>query len=259
MTREAIYPLAFALTAAAMFLINMPIQASDADDAIVSAFKSSYVNKMYLKDDTIKIEAKEGAVTLTGTVAYEAHKTLAQETAANLHGVSSVDNQLNTKAEVTAENADIWIGKKVQFALLFHRSVSYLKTDVRVNNGVVTLQGEASSMAQKELATEYAKDIDGVKEVKNEMTVAAAKDPAQRTVDEKLDDASITALAKTALLTHQSTSALKTKVQTRDGTVTLTGIAKNAAEKDLVTKLVTDIHGVTTVKNEMTVAEIVSK
>jgi osmotically-inducible protein OsmY len=76
---------------------------------------------------------------------------------------------------------------------------------------------------------------------------------AERTAGEKIDDASITAQVKTALMTHRSTSALKTKVTTRDGEVTLTGIAKNAAEKSLVTKLITDIQGVTSVKNQMTV------
>ena len=76
-----------------------------------------------------------------------------------------------------------------------------------------------------------------------------------KTVAEKVDDASVTAQVKTALATHHSTSAMKTKVETRNGEVTLTGIAKNAAEKSLVTKLVTDIQGVTSVKNEMTVEE----
>jgi len=59
---------------------------------------------------------------------------------------------------------------------------------------------------------------------------------------------------KSSLLSHRSTSALKTKVSTTDGVVTLTGIAKNAAEKSLVTKLVTDIDGVTSVVNDMTIA-----
>jgi osmotically-inducible protein OsmY len=58
------------------------------------------------------------------------------------------------------------------------------------------------------------------------------------------------------LATHRSTSSVKTTVVTRDGKVTLTGIAKNDAEKTLVSKLVTDIQGVTDVKNQMTVNEI---
>ena len=56
------------------------------------------------------------------------------------------------------------------------------------------------------------------------------------------------------MLSHHSTSALKTSVETTDGVVTLSGIAKNEAEKSLVTKLVTDINGVNSVINNMTIA-----
>jgi osmotically-inducible protein OsmY len=69
-----------------------------------------------------------------------------------------------------------------------------------------------------------------------------------------MDDASVTAAVKLALLTHRSTSALKTDVDTKDGMVTIRGMAKNQAEKDLVTKLAGDINGVKEVKNEMTVS-----
>ena len=256
MKLTALYPITLAATVAAMLVSSLPLRASEADQKIESAFKKSYVCATYLKDDAIKTEAKDGVVTLTGTVAEESHKILAEETAANLPGVTRVDNQLATKAEVVAENADTWIGRKVRLALLFHRNVNAVKTVVEVKDGVVTLKGEASSTAQKELTTEYARDIEGVKEVKNGMTVAATPQPAERTAGQKMDDASITAQVRTALLTHRSTSAMKTKVETRDGEVSLTGIAKNAAEKSLVTKLVGDIEGVTGVKNQMTVQEV---
>jgi len=49
------------------------------------------------------------------------------------------------------------------------------------------------------------------------------------------------------------------KVVTRNGKVMLTGIADNDAEKALVTELVSDIQGVTSVKNEMTVKTVVTK
>jgi len=124
---------------------------------------------------------------------------------------------------------------------------------VYTKNGIVTLQGEASSMAQKELTTEYAKDVDNVKEVKNEMTIAKTPATSDATIGDKIDDASITAQVKSSLLSHHSTSALKTSVSTTDGVVTLSGIAKNDAEKSLVTKLATDINGVTSVINNMTV------
>ncbi len=255
MNRKALYPLTFAAAMAALFVTSAPLRASDTDDKIESSFKKTYVYQTYLKDDGIKTEAKEGVVTLTGTVSEESHKALAQDTAAGLPGVTRVDNQLATKAAVAAENADTWIARKVKMALMFHRNVNASKTDVTVKDGVVSLNGEAASAAQKELTGEYAKDIEGVKSVKNDMTVAEKHEMAERTAGEKVDDASITAQVKSALTTHHSTSSMKTKVDTRNGEVTLTGIAKNAAEKALVTKLVTDIQGVTSVKNEMTVEE----
>jgi hyperosmotically inducible periplasmic protein len=251
MKQKAVYCLA--LTVAAMFAISAPLRASEVDDKIEASFKETYVYKTYLQDDDVKAEAQDGVVLLTGTVSEESHKALAEETAANLPGVTRVDNQLATEAEEEAENADKWIGRRVKLALLFRRNVSGGKTAVEVNDGIVTLKGEASSTAQKELTAQYAKDVEGVKAVKNEMTVAATPVMAERTAREKIDDASITAQVKTALMIHRSTSAVKTKVETRDGKVRLTGIAENAAEKALVTKLATDILGVTSVDNQMTV------
>jgi len=255
MKQKSMVPMAFAVATAAMILTGSPLRASENDDKIESSFKKSYVYQTFLKNDSVKTEAKEGVVTLTGTVSEESHKALAQETVAGLPGVTRVDNQLATKAEAAAENADIWIGRKVNLTLLFHRNVNAGKTVIEVKNGIVTLKGEASSTAQKELTTEYANDIEGVKTVNNEMTVAATPEPAERTASEKVDDASITAQVKTALSNHRSTSSVKTKVETREGEVTLTGIAKNAAEKALVSKLVDNIQGVVRVKNEMTVAD----
>ena len=75
---------------------------------------------------------------------------------------------------------------KVKTALLFHRNVRATKTDVNVKDGIVSLSGEASSMAQKELTTEYAKDVEGVKEVKNEMTVAKAPAKPDETLARRL-------------------------------------------------------------------------
>lgn len=272
----------------AMLAISTPVLASDKDDAIESSIERSHVFKTYLKDDDIKIKSKDGVVTLKGTVSDESHKALAAETVSGIPGVKSVDNKLEFKGERPAEKSDGWLMAKVKTTLLYHRSVSGLQTEVSVKDGIVTLRGEADSLAQKDLTTEYAKDIEGVKDVINEMTVAAipkearkdadkkdkkdekaalkearkdsdkmdkqAKDSHEtRTVGDKIDDASITALVKMSLLTHRSTSGLKTKVETKDGVVTLTGKAKNAAERDLATKYAKDVNGVNEVKNQMTI------
>ena len=242
------------MSAGALLVTSTSLRASSTDSRIESSAAKSYVFKTYLKDDSVKTESKDGIVTLTGTVADANHKSLAQDTVEGLPGVKSVDNQLQIKGGQPAEHSDTWIGWKVKSALLFHRNVSASGTTVYVKDGIVTLQGEASSMAEKELTTEYAKDIDNVKEVKNEMTIAKTPAAPDATIGDKIDDASITAQVKSSLLSHHSTSAIHTTVSTADGVVTLGGIAKNDAEKSLVTKLTTDINGVTSVINNMTIA-----
>jgi hyperosmotically inducible protein len=256
---KAKYSITLMVVAAALLAISVPVQASKADDQIVSSAKNSYVFKNYLKNDDVKIQSKNGAVTLTGTVSEESHKTLARETVASLSGVKTVDNRLEVKgAPLAVTNSDAWLVTKVKTTLLFHRSVSASATEVDVKDGIVTLRGDAANQAQKDLTTEYAKDVDGVKDVKNEMVVFAPSKTTQpvkktQTAGDKIDDASITGLAKMTLLYHRSTSALNTSVTTKNGVVTLTGKAKNAAEKDLATKYVKDVNGVKSVNNRMTI------
>ena len=254
--RRAMPLLTWAMAAMVVMAMDVTARASETDERIEATFAATYVYKTYLEDDAIKADADKGVVTLTGTVAEESHKVLAQETLSGVAGVIRVDNQLVTKDEAVSENADARIGRRVKLALLFHRNVNADTTTIDVKDGVVTLSGDASSVAQKALTAEYAKDIAGVKEVKNVMTVAATPAPDKRSPGEKLDDASITAQVRMALATHRSTRSIKTKVETRDGEVTLTGTAKHAAEKALVAELVSDIQGVTGVKNQMTIATV---
>ena len=251
---KMIFPSTFAVVAGTMLMTGLSARASDTDSRIESSAANSYTFKTYLKDDSIKTESKDGAVTLTGTVADESQKSMAENTVASLPGVKSVDNELQINGEQPAEHSDSWITMKVKSALLFHRNVSATGTSVSTENGVVTLQGVASSMAQKELTTEYVRDVDNVKAVKNEMTIATTPAVPDSTVSDKIDDASITAEVKSSLMSHHSTSALRTSVSTTDGVVTVGGTAANAAEVSLVSKLAADINGVTSVVNNMTIA-----
>jgi len=269
--RYKLYSLALIIAVAITILFNGKSFASDTDERIVAAAKQSYVFKTYLKNDPISITAKDGSVTLAGTVANESSKMLAKETVASLPGVVTVDNQLTLRGGIATSNSDTWLMARVKSTLLFHRNVDATTTQVIVENGIVTLRGEASSAAQKDLTTEYAKDVDGVKSINNEMTLAASATPPEMqatdgqrigettmgqkldVMNEAIDDASTSALVKTALLLHRSASALNTTVDTKEGVVTLGGKANNAAEKDLASKLVSDVYGVKRVINNMTV------
>lgn len=234
-----------AMAAAVFISTTIPLFASETDDKIESSFKNSYVYKTYLKDEHIAINSKDGAVTLSGDVLDETHKPMAQDTVEALPGVKSVDNKILIKND----KSDTWLKMKIQTALVFHSNVNASKTEVSVKNGVVTLKGKAHSQAQKELTTEYAKDVEGVKEVNNEMTMSNPED----TLGEKIDDASITAQVKMTLMMHKSTGVIRTSVTTNNGVVSVGGKARNEAEKDLVTKLTEDVQGVTGVINKMTI------
>ena len=72
------------IAASALLLAGAPLRASQTDDRIESSAKKSYVFKHYLTDDSIKIESKNGAVTLTGTVAEDSHIGLARDTVSGL-------------------------------------------------------------------------------------------------------------------------------------------------------------------------------
>jgi osmotically-inducible protein OsmY len=240
---------------AMVLLSGLPMHASDVDKRIESTAKNSFNFKTYLKDDNIKVESSDGVVTLTGTVPFDYHRSLAEETVSGLPGVKSVVNKLSVVGNQPSEHSDGWITMKVKGALTFRRNVSATDTEVSTLNGVVTLTGTAESQAQKDLTGEYTKDVLGVKEVRNEMKVSHQGKSGHRSVGEKVDDASITAQIKTSLLFHKATHVLSTRVATKNGVVTLHGEARNDAELALVTKLVEDIHGVKRVHNKMTVSK----
>jgi hyperosmotically inducible periplasmic protein len=267
--------------ACALLMGSGPVRAAATDAAIEAAAKDSFVFKNYLQNDTIAVESKDGSVTLKGLVAEEPHKALAQETVESLVGVVSVDNQLQIKTE-GAIQSDALISSRVKLAIMSHRTLRGLDVRVVVENGMVTLLGTAKSKAQMDLTTQYVKDVEGVVAVKNDMLVADGSevgktmgekaDAAGRKIGDKvedvgkkigdktsdmaelIDDASITAMVKATLLYHRSTSALRTKVGTKDGVVTLSGTASSSAARELATQVVEDVHGVRGVVNVMVLA-----
>ncbi len=78
---KAKYSATLLLAGIAMFVTSMAVLASTLDQRIDSSAKNSYVFKTYLKNDEIRVDSKNGVVTLTGTVGEESHKSLAEDTA----------------------------------------------------------------------------------------------------------------------------------------------------------------------------------
>jgi osmotically-inducible protein OsmY len=238
---------------ALLLIATLPVAlfASEASDQkIVNAAEGSY-NFHTVLDGRVDAKSEDGVVTLTGTVQDSDQKALAKDTVENLPGVVGVRNQIMVKGDYP-EYSDAWIAWKIRGKLLVEANVSATATKIDVKDGVVTLSGTAENAAQKDLTAAYAKDIDHVKSVDNQIVVAA-QDSGNATMADTIDDASITTQVKYALLSHSSTSALKTKVVTTDAVVSISGEADSDAEISLVTKLAQDIRGVKSVTNDMTV------
>jgi hyperosmotically inducible periplasmic protein len=225
---------------------------SETDRQIDDAADASY-NYRAVLDNHVKAHSKDGVVTLTGTVQDHDQKALAEDTVSNLPGVVSVINEIKVESE-PKEHSDAWIALKVRSLLLVRANVSATSTNVDVTNGEVLLTGTVNNAAQKDLTEAYVKDVDGVRTVRNELVIKdKAPNSDESTMGETIDDASITSQVKYALLSHRSTSAVKTKVSTHDGVVMISGDADSDAEKDLVSKLASSIRGVKSVDNGMTV------
>lgn len=247
--------LAVMATMASLVLSSAPLCASALDDRIEASANQSYIFKIFLTGDEVSVQSEEGVVTLRGTVSAEPYKVLAQETVASLPGVVRVNNLLEAKGEVPSKYKDAWLVTKVKSTLMFHRHLNATEIEVTAQAGTVTLRrGQAIGLEEKNLATEYAEDVEGVQRVINEMTVltpgTGSAEPATRPA---MDDASITALVRVTLQYHRSTSAIEAVVETKEGQVELRGRAGSEAEKDRATKLASDVHDVKAVVNNMTV------
>jgi hyperosmotically inducible periplasmic protein len=253
------------IIAACCLLLATPVVllADSATDRQIEDTANATYNFRTALDHKVKVKADDGVVVLTGKVASEEQRRIAEDTVENIPGVARVDNRVKIAGE-SREGSDAWIATKIRSRLLVKANVSLTNTKVDVRDGVVILSGKADTAAQKELTEAYVKEIDGVKSVQNDLMIVEPRSDdhvivgrdmptGRETVGDKMDDSSITAQVKYELFSHKSTSALKTKVTTMNGRVVISGDAGSDAEKDLVTTLAKSVRGVESVDNNMTV------
>lgn len=82
---------------------------------------------------------------------------------------------------------------------------------------------------------------------------AAAAEVAARKFAEQLDDVTIAAKVTTGIAADKNLSALRIKVESRDGAVTLKGPAPTAQARARAEEIARNVKGVTTVNNQLTV------
>jgi hyperosmotically inducible periplasmic protein len=84
-------------------------------------------------------------------------------------------------------------------------------------------------------------------------TAGCAVTRGQESVGAYIDDSAITTAVKARFVENKEVDAAAISVETLNGTVMLSGFAKNLTEKTTAESLTRRVNGVKTVKNEITV------
>jgi hyperosmotically inducible protein len=122
----------------------------------------------------INLEIYKGVVQLNGFVDTAKEKAQAESVAKAVSGVKGVENNLLIKqAEQTAGGVidDSTVTTKVKTALIDNADTKAYDIKVETRGGVVQLSGYVANEAQKTAATKVAQSVEGVKSVKNSISI----------------------------------------------------------------------------------------
>jgi hyperosmotically inducible periplasmic protein len=150
-----------------------------------------------------------------------------------------------------AENIRLHATLEAKLAQSEHLSALMINTDVK--DGVAIMDGEVETEAQRELATQLAKSIDGIVEVDNRLEVTGGKPTVAKRLKDGATDAAITAAVKSRLLVSTNTSGLAISVQTTNDVVTLSGEVETEEERELAELIAANTAGVKDVENRLEV------
>lgn len=132
----------------------------------------------------IDVEVKGTTAELTGYVDSPTKKSLAEQVALGVEGITAVDNKLivdankamrndasSAKSSVMPAVSDAAITAKVKSKLLANSEVSGLKVNVDTKDKVVTLKGEVENDAKRDLVYYITRNTEGVRGVNNKLSV----------------------------------------------------------------------------------------
>ena len=190
----------------------------------------------------IGVTAKDGVVTLTGTVDGYIKKIEAENAAKNVSGVKAVVEKIEINFGGYGKKNDNEIAKEVLNAYKWNWEVPEDKVKVKVENGWVTLEGQLEWNYQKEAAKKAVNTLDGVMGVTNNITI---KSETHDEVEKKD--------IENALERNWSIDDTEIKVKVSGNTVTLNGTVESFYQKDEAERIAWNAPGVWNVDNELVI------
>jgi hyperosmotically inducible protein len=147
------------------------------DSWLTSKTKIALFSDDRVKGRQVHVETKGGVVYLRGKVDTADAKTAATEVTKGIEGVKDVKNELqvvapSARAAVDADDKVIY--KNVEQKFKQDPQLKNAKIDAKVEAGVVILTGEVKNIDTSARASEVARNVAGVRYVKNDLTFASS-------------------------------------------------------------------------------------
>lgn len=194
----------------------------------------------YLNASEIGVAVKNGIVTLSGQVDTYSKKLMAERAVKNIDGVKAVAEDIIVGVLPNHKKTDAEIAQAVLNALKWHSGVQDQKIKIRVEDGIVRLDGEAEWEYQRSNAKSAIEHLDGVRSVINAIVLKPSVTVTD--VRQKIN----AALQRNAVIdaARITTAVVGTKV-------ILNGTVRSFAEKEDAEKAVWNAPGVTSVENKL--------
>lgn len=144
------------------------------DSVITTKVKAALLNDTGLESFDIKVETHKGEVQLSGFVTGQNQMDHAIAVAQEVKGVKHVVNKMSLKSGDTSVGVkidDSVITTKVKAALINDPIIKSADISVVTRDGEVQLSGFVENQAQIDRAIEITQEVEGVKNVLDEMSI----------------------------------------------------------------------------------------
>jgi osmotically-inducible protein OsmY len=188
----------------------------------------------------IGVSVKKGIVTLSGIVNNNIKKVSAENAARNVAGVKAIAEDIQIGVSPFFSRTDTEIAEAVVDALKASVSVPGEKIKTRVEDGIVTLDGEVDWDYQRKAAGRVTEVLSGVRKVYNYINLKPVVTPAN--IKQKIT----AAFHRSATL-----DAEKITVDVISGKVILTGKVRSFAEREDAENAAWAAPGVLSVENKL--------